>query len=141
MIFSRGKAMVEKTDDMIKKFFPNNLMRLGVVILCAGIGIGFGGNKLFGYLVDTSTNLDFQQVNAKIEAVNARMDVDEKVLAEDSTELKDLAALANQINVIAQKVTDIKETVDKLQASSSSNSYSNSIPPWAKDRHDPSKPW
>ena len=92
--------------------------------------MGFGGNKLFGYLVDSSTNLDFQQVNAKLEAVDTRLEVDEKVMTQDDAQIKDLAALAGQINVIAQKVSDIKETVDKLQA----NEYNY---PWSKDHHDP----
>ena len=122
--------MVENSDDVIKRLFPNNLIRLAIVILCFGIAMGFGGNKLFGYLVDSSTNLDFQQVNAKLEAVDTRLEVDEKVMTQDDAQIKDLAALAGQINVIAQKVSDIKETVDKLQA----NEYNY---PWSKDHHDP----
>ena len=122
--------MVENSDDVIKRLFPNNLIRLAIVILCFGIAMGFGGNKLFGYLVDSSTNLDFQQVNAKLEAVDTRLEVDEKVMTQDDAQIKDLAALAGQINVIAQKVSDIKETVDKLQA----NEYNYS---WPKDHHDP----
>ena len=66
---TRIDKMVENSDDVIKRLFPNNLIRLAIVILCFGIAMGFGGNKLFGYLVDSSTNLDFQQVNAKLEAV------------------------------------------------------------------------
>ena len=127
---TRIDKMVENSDDVIKRLFPNNLIRLAIVILCFGIAMGFGGNKLFGYLVDSSTNLDFQQVNAKLEAVDTRLEVDEKVMTQDDAQIKDLAALAGQINVIAQKVSDIKETVDKLQA----NEYNY---PWSKDHHDP----
>lgn len=128
----RLSKMAEKSDDFIKRLFPSNLVRLGAIILCFGIAIGFGGNKIFSYLVTSSTDLDFQKVNARLEAVNTRLDVDEKMIDQNDAQLKELATLSGKIDVIAQKVSDIKDTVDKLQ-------FNN--PSWPKNQHDSSKPW
>ena len=138
----RIHKMTEKSDDFIKRLFPHNLIRLGAIILCFGIAMGFGGNKLFGYLVDSSTNLDFQKINAKLEAVDTRIDVDEKVIAEDNAQIRELVTLNGKIDVITQKVLDIKETVDKLQQANIYNNYQHTNPSWSKDHvHDPSQPW
>lgn len=113
--------MAEKVDEFIRKTFPNNLLRLGVVILVIGIGIGFGGNHLLSYLVQSSTTLDFQKVNARLDAVDTRFTVDEKVIGDNSSQLRDIQDIKSQVNVIASQVSDIREQLGRMQSNRFSN--------------------
>lgn len=103
--------------DWVNGLLGNSKVLIG--ILAVGIIVGFGGNRLIGYFVDSQTTLQFTKVSDRQDRFESettnRFGLDEKKLDDQEVKLDQIVDLKIQLAVIQAQITNVSAQVTDVR--------------------------
>lgn len=125
--------------DWVNGLLGNSKVLIGILVV--GILVGFGGNRLIGYFVDSQTTIQFTKVNDRQDRFEAetsnRFGMDEKKIDDQEVKLDQIVDLKIQLAVIQAQITNVSAQVTDvrkaLETPSNRRRSDMTVEPWASD--------